>query len=151
MTKIFPVSRFTVHGNSMFPTLHPDQDILSFNWAYLGRKPKVGDIVVIKVDGREMVKRVQLIHGRMIVVTGDNKEESTDSRHFGAVNINQVIGKVIYTSSHPERSEGYKLYSSAEPQNDIIDCPQCEAPLIGIYGRKDAICQNCGFKMTCCE
>ena len=31
-----------------------------------------------------------------------------------------------------------------------IPCPQCASPVIGIYGRKDAICTNCGFKLTCC-
>ena len=108
-----PVSRFTISGHSMFPTLHPGQDVLSFNWAYLGRKPKVGDIVVVEVNGKEMVKRVQKVGGRRIFVEGDNKQESTDSRYFGPVNMDQIVGKVV-------------------------------------YGRKDAICRNCGFKLICC-
>ncbi|TSC65833.1 MAG: Uncharacterized protein CEO21_317 [Microgenomates group bacterium Gr01-1014_80] len=96
MTKLIPVSRFTVNGNSMVPSLQPGQDVLSFNWAYLGRKPRVGDIVVVKVGGREMVKRVNMVYDRAVILHGDNLEESTDSRDFGAVNLDQIIGKVVY-------------------------------------------------------
>lgn len=94
-----PISRFTVNGNSMFPTLHPGQDVISFNWAYLGKKPKVGDIVVIKLDGKEMVKRVAKIDGRHILVTGDNEDESTDSRDFGPISRDQIMGRVVYIDS----------------------------------------------------
>ena len=120
-----PISRFTIQGNSMQPTLYPGQDVLSLNWFY---KPKVGDIVIVK-EG--IIKRVTKLEGDQVFVEGDNKNSSTDSRHFGAVSIDQIIGKVVY-------------------QSDQIPCPQCELPVVGIYGRKDAICQNCGFKLTCC-
>ena len=83
----------------MFPTLKPGQDIISFNWAYLGKKPKIGDIVVIKQDGKELVKRIQKVDGRRIFVTGDNSEKSTDSRHFGTVNVDQIVGKMVYASN----------------------------------------------------
>lgn len=114
----------------MVPGLQPGQDILSFNWFY---KPEVGDLVVIKKNGKEMIKRVSKILDRknLIFVTGDNANESTDSRHFGPVSMDQIVGRVIYKS-------------------DQIPCPQCESPVIGIYGRKDAICGNCGFKLSCC-
>lgn len=104
----------------MLPTLKPGQDVLSFNWAYFGNKPKVGDIVIIKLARKEIVKRIQKVDGRRVFVIGDNQKSSTDSRHFGKVNINQIVGKVVYPSK--------------------IDCPN----------RKDAICHNCGFKITCC-
>lgn len=129
--KIFPIQRFTVSGNSMLPTLIEGQDILSFNWAYIGRKPEVGEIIVLNLNGKELIKRVTKLVGEEVFVEGDNKQESTDSRDFGAVSMDQIIGKVIYHS-------------------DQIPCPNCESPVIGIYGRKDAICQNCGFKLTCC-
>ncbi|OGE14161.1 hypothetical protein A3F00_05270 [Candidatus Daviesbacteria bacterium RIFCSPHIGHO2_12_FULL_37_11] len=145
----------------MMPTLHPGQELLSFNWVYLGKKLKVGDIVVIKQDRKEMVKRIQRIddssgealakQGRHIFVVGDNQSKSIDSRHFGLISMDQIVGKIVYQGEcHPDRSEGYNLYSSVSPQNDIIDCPQCNSPVIGIYGRKDAICKNCGFKLSCC-
>lgn len=79
----------------MSPTLKEGQDVLSINWFV---KPKIGDIVVIKQEGKKMVKRVQKTHGCSIFVTGDNKDESTDSRDFGPVSMHQIIGKVIYQS-----------------------------------------------------
>ena len=90
-----PIARFKVVGNSMMPTLKPGQDLISFNWFI---NPKIGDLVVVQVGGKEMIKRVHYIHGREVIVQGDNLLESTDSRHFGAVNIDQVVGKVIYHS-----------------------------------------------------
>lgn len=79
----------------MNPTLVEGQDILSFNLFY---KPKVGDIVVIKYDGKEMVKRVEKIENGQIFVEGDNKQESTDSRDFGSVSKDKIIGKVIFSN-----------------------------------------------------
>lgn len=81
----------------MLPTLKPGQDVVSFNWALSG-KPKAGDIIVIRHQGREIVKRVQKTADRQVFVQGDNKEESTDSRDFGLVDISQVIGKVVFHS-----------------------------------------------------
>ncbi len=115
----------------MFPTLKEGQDIISFNWAYLGRKPAVGEIIVINFNGRDQVKRVIKIAGDQIFVEGDNKLESTDSRHFGPITKENIIGKVVYGPNE-------------------ISCPKCNSPVIGIYGRKDALCKNCGFKLTCC-
>ncbi len=115
----------------MFPTLLEGQDVLSFNWAYLGRKPKIGEILVLNLNGKDLIKRVAKIEDDQIFVEGDNKYESTDSRNFGAVSMENVIGKVVYRSNE-------------------IPCPQCATPVIGIYGRKDAICSNCGFKLSCC-
>lgn len=80
----------------MFPTLGKGQDVLSFNWAYLAKLPKKGDIVVIKQSGKEMVKRVQQVQGHLISVQGDNQDESTDSRYFGPISMDQIVGKVVY-------------------------------------------------------
>lgn len=77
----------------MLPTLKPGQDVLIWCWFY---NPKVGEIVAVKVNGRDVIKRVQKVHDRNIFVQGDNKEESIDSRRFGWVNKSQIIGKLIY-------------------------------------------------------
>lgn len=92
----FPFSRFTVHGNSMFPTLNEGQDVLCFNWAYVFSKRKVGDIIVITIKGKELVKRIHKINDRLIYVQGDNKSESTDSRSFGPIKKSEILGKVIW-------------------------------------------------------
>jgi len=126
-----PISRFTVHGDSMQPTLSEGQDILSFNWAYIGRRPTPGEVIVLNFQGNDLVKRVVKVEDDQVYVEGDNREASTDSRDFGPVSPSNILGKVIY---------GY----------NEISCPSCSSPVIGVYGRKDAICQNCGFKLTCC-
>ncbi len=77
----------------MLPTLKPGQDILVWCWFY---KLKVGDLVAIKVNGKEMVKRIESFNGRGIFVSGDNESGSTDSRTFGPIKKNQIIGKVIW-------------------------------------------------------
>ena len=95
-----PISRFTVNGNSMVPTLQPGQDVLSFNWAYLGKQPRVGDIVIVKSEKSkvksEIIKRVERVEGDQVYLVGDNQSESTDSRDFGAISINNIVGKVVY-------------------------------------------------------
>ncbi len=88
-----PISRFSVHGKSMNPILKEGQDVLVSSWLY---KPKVGDIVVIKKNGKEMIKRIQTIRDRDIFVIGDNVSESTDSRHFGPIEKAQIVGKIIF-------------------------------------------------------
>ncbi len=79
----------------MLPTLKPGQDVLCFNWAYIFSKPKKGDIVVIRHQGKEIIKRIQKVHDREYFVEGDNKEESVDSRNFGPIEKQEIIGKVI--------------------------------------------------------
>ena len=93
MTIKFPLQRFTVYGNSMLPTLKPGRDVLVWCWFI---NPKVGDLVAIKVNGKEMVKRVrQISSDRRIFVEGDNKKMSTDSRKFGWIDRKNLLGKVI--------------------------------------------------------
>lgn len=128
----------------MFPALRKGQDVLSFNWFY---KPNIGDMVIIKQGNREIVKRVKYVDGDKVYVTGDNADESTDSRHFGPISLDQIVGKVIFAlEDHPERSGDSRRVEGS----NMIPCSQCEFPVIGIYGRKDAICNNCGFKLACC-
>lgn len=96
----FPFSRFTVHGNSMLPTLKSGQDVLCFNWAYIFSRPKIGDMVIVKSEKckaeSEIIKRVQKVKGDKIYLIGDNRNESTDSRNFGVIDKSKIIGKVVF-------------------------------------------------------
>ncbi len=83
----------------MLPTLKPGQNLISFNWFV---KPKNKDIVIIKMEGKMMVKRINKINSHSFFIQGDNKKGSTDSRSFGWIKRDQIIGKVIfvYNNSH---------------------------------------------------
>ncbi len=90
--------RFRVTGNSMLPLLQPGEEILVNLSAYQKSFPEVGDIVVANHPNRpnfQIVKRVTLVNedGNCFLI-GDNPTESTDSRSFGTVNPNNILGKV---------------------------------------------------------
>ena len=62
-----------------------------------------GSIVVLKHPlevGTFIVKRIHSIKDSCLELRGDNEPLSTDSRHFGLVNQNQILGivqEVIYS------------------------------------------------------
>ncbi len=82
----------------MTPLLKPGEEILIDPRAYRHIPPKVGDIVVARHPYQKhlrLVKRVTLVleDGRCFL-KGDNPIESTDSRSFGLVDSQHIIGKV---------------------------------------------------------
>jgi nickel-type superoxide dismutase maturation protease len=86
--------RVDVVGDSMRPTLRPG-DRLVVEW---GAKVAPGAIVVVRrPDQRDLlvVKRVRERRKSGWVVVGDNPDESTDSRTFGAIPDHLVEGVVI--------------------------------------------------------
>lgn len=77
----------------MLPDLKTGQEVLVWCWFY---KPKVGDIVVINKNSKDMIKRIHKVSGRKYFVQGDNKRESTDSRSFGSIDKSEIVGKVVF-------------------------------------------------------
>ena len=79
----------------MNPTLKDGEVVLVDREA----KIEVGDIVVAKhpfEQNSEVVKRLERINERgHYVLVGDNLEESSDSRHFGAITREYIKGKVV--------------------------------------------------------
>jgi len=90
--------RFEVSGKSMEPT-YMGGDKLFVRESY--RKPKVGDVVVVKDPRGEklLLKRIESIKGKEIFVRGDSPQWSTDSRTFGAISGKAIVGKVIFRYS----------------------------------------------------
>ena len=90
--------RFRVSGNSMLPLLQPGEEILVDLSAYQKAHPQVGDIIVANHPHRPnyyVVKRIRSIRNNCdFFLVGDNYLESTDSRSFGAVTLDNIIGKV---------------------------------------------------------
>ncbi len=77
----------------MSPTLKPGDKVLTLNWFI---NPNIEDIVVAKVKGKEIIKRVAKLKKDQLFLKGDNKKESTDSRTYGWINKSAIFGKVIY-------------------------------------------------------
>ena len=91
--------RFRVTGTSMAPLLQPGDEILVDPRAYKHVAPHVDDIVVSRhpyqADVR-LVKRITaILEDGCCLLTGDNPSDSTDSRSFGAVAPQQILGRVI--------------------------------------------------------
>ncbi len=86
--------RFEVSGDSMLPVFLAKDYLLVFK----SRLVKSGDFVVL-YDPRDMerklLKRVGKVKSSAIFVEGLNKKYSTDSRVFGWVNKDLIVGKVF--------------------------------------------------------
>lgn len=76
----------------MEPVLKEGRVVIGIRWF---RRLEPGDIVIIRHQGLEKIKRVTKIRSNEIYVTGDNKDLSTDSRNFGWLNRDEVASKII--------------------------------------------------------
>lgn len=86
----------------MFPTLESGQEVLVNRLSYVITRPREKEIIAIKDprDKKILIKRITKIENGRLYVMGDNKSESMDSRHFGWIGKDAIIGKVIYISKH---------------------------------------------------
>ena len=110
---LLPFKVMRVTGRSMVPALHPGELVVVHVRAYAARSPQRGDIVAARpaaYDGRAVMKRVaglphdyveqggrqwRLGEGEYFLL-GDAQEESTDSRAFGPVTAEELIGPVTW-------------------------------------------------------
>ena len=80
-----------VSGTSMTPALRSGQIVIATRYF---RKLKPDDIVIVRHDGRENIKRISKIREGEVYVLGDNPAASTDSRTFGWLRVGDVIAKL---------------------------------------------------------
>jgi len=99
--RIFGFEIVQVQGNSMLPAFAAGERVL-IKYRTSDLQPiHVGEVVMIEREGELMLKRISRyeIGGHtgvgMVSVEGDNKSESIDSRHWGAVPSRFVKAKVI--------------------------------------------------------
>ncbi len=81
-----------VVGTSMTPMLKPGQLILA---TPLRRRLRPGQVVVLRKNNRELIKRIERIEYDKVFVIGDNPDASTDSRQFGWLEMSTVVARVI--------------------------------------------------------
>jgi len=94
----------------MKPTYKPNEEVYVNRLAYLFRKPKIGDVIVIKGIPRQIrqaprqeagrhdkliIKRIDHFSKQGYFLLGDNKSKSTDSRHFGVIKKQDIVGKIL--------------------------------------------------------
>jgi len=90
--------RFRVTGNSMLPLLKPQEEVLIDPKIDPNQLPKEGELVVAQhptQSNLQLIKRVASVSedGRLFL-EGNNLAESTDSRVFGTVKVEQIVGRV---------------------------------------------------------
>lgn len=90
--------RFKIQDRSMEPTFKSGDYILVNKLAYFFGNPKKGDVIILKhpkEKDRFLIKRISLAtNSGEYYIIGDNKNFSQDSRHFGHIKKDLIIGKV---------------------------------------------------------
>lgn len=90
--------RFRVVDRSMQPELCPGEEVLLDPSAYRDRPPLPGDIVVARHPHQAdllIVKRVAVVHpDSTCILLGDHQAVSEDSRNYGAVPLDLLLGRV---------------------------------------------------------
>jgi nickel-type superoxide dismutase maturation protease len=90
------LGKFKVVGHSMEPQIKTGQLVLVSNISYLFKSPKINDIVAFRDNGgKVLIKRIIKIESGEYFVEGDNKNDSLDSRKFGGISKDKIIGEVI--------------------------------------------------------
>lgn len=100
MPRWLPFGRYRVEGESMTPALAPGERVVVNRAAYWFSQPRVDDLVVLR-DPRDanrlLIKRIESDFGPgEWLVRGDNPSASTDSRAFGPVPRDLILGKVLF-------------------------------------------------------
>jgi len=95
------LSRFTISGHSMEPSIKNGQTVLVSLIPYLFSKPKINNIVALgeRKSGKVFIKRIVKVDREKYFVSGDNKKDSVDSKDFGWILKKNIVGKVIYRVS----------------------------------------------------
>ncbi len=118
-SKLFGCGLYYVPSMSMHPTIKPGQFILADMDSYFYYTPQVNDIVIVELTKRETIikrviqKPVNVKHDISdYYLQGDNANNSIDSRHFGPVKFDRIIGKaklILFSinSQHQLMSDGY--------------------------------------------
>lgn len=119
---VLGVEIYFIPSFSMAPTLLPGDYILVNTNAYTHSNPQLSNLVVFKHPDRNiiLIKRISkwphnqnILFKNEFFLTGDNSQQSIDSRQFGGIPLVNIAGKaelILIASSSHSRSK----YSSTE-------------------------------------
>lgn len=79
-----------VIGSSMLPCLSAGDIVIART-----RAPRVGDVVIARQNGQEVIKRVRSITDSGYDLRGDNSAASSDSRVYGLAHKNDILAVMI--------------------------------------------------------
>ena len=107
LARIIRFRLFRVSGHSMWPTFHPG------DWLCVrlcphgapGALPQPGQIVLLRDPAstqRLLVKRVRSLGDATFAVGSDDPTQGRDSRHFGSLSAEHLVGHVVF--SWPRRN-----------------------------------------------
>lgn len=90
--------RFRVTGLSMIPLLKPGEEVLVDLYAYQTYFPQVNDLVIAihpQHSDLHIIKRVvSVAEDGSCFLRGDNLAQSNDSRAFGSIPLEGILGRV---------------------------------------------------------
>ncbi|HUD09365.1 MAG TPA: S26 family signal peptidase [Patescibacteria group bacterium] len=89
-------AKLKVIGHSMEPAIRNGETVLASNIFYWFKKPRINDIVAFRSAGGISIKRITKINQEKYFLAGDNQQDSLDSRKFGLISRQKILGKVIY-------------------------------------------------------
>lgn len=90
------LGKFKITGHSMEPFILNNQTVLASSIPFIFSKPKIGDVVVFKVDDRIFIKRVKEIKNQKFFLEGDNKKDSLGSKKIGWISGKKILGKIVF-------------------------------------------------------
>ena len=98
LIRTFGAMTVRVTGASMAPALRDGQYLLVERVSYRFRAPRPGEVVVFFTPpaGHALIKRAVYLRQDGLFVRGDNRAQSRDSRHFGAVPYKLLAGRAVW-------------------------------------------------------
>jgi signal peptidase I len=93
-----------VSGDSLLPTYQDGDFVLVSKIPYLFSRIRQGDIIAFRHEVYDtMIKQVhRIVPGSGQIYVIGTQENSIDSRHFGPISKEDILGKVIWHIRKPE-------------------------------------------------
>jgi phage repressor protein C with HTH and peptisase S24 domain len=82
-----------VMGHSMLPVLPPGTTVYGLKRF---RKLKPGRVIIVLIEGKEKIKRVDQVKDNQVFVVDDHPDGTADSHDFGWLPEDSVVAQVVW-------------------------------------------------------